>query len=659
MAQIIFNLSVILLLIPINVFADSLTLTTYYPAPTGAYDRLRLVPRAAIGGTSCQVGMLFVNSGDGNKLYICAGDDVNSNWQPLVGSWAQQNPGGAPTVAMTNDAQGDPIYVGIGTTNPTGRLTVVGVDTSTTPALNVTDSASNSLFFVRDDGKVGMGTTAPTSSFYVVGTGTTISTSSLNVTDSSAKSIFFVRDDGNVGLGSTNPTSRFYVVGAGTTNVTSSLNVTDSASNSLLFVRNDGKVGIGTTTPASRLSVLGAGTTNATSSLNIADSAGNSLLFLRDDARIGIGTTNPSFDLHIDRDQNNALSSDWSSLYVDMTANPPNPAGANNHSAGFFYAYGPSAFMTGRSLNGVVGHAYTGTAYTGSANGVMGTVAATLTNNLSTGIGVNGLFSSSGSIISSPTVFRAYGVKGAVSLSNLTLTNDTAGVLGQASGSTNSSAALIGVKGSVDPGGTVNTAAGIYSAGVNVGSGVTTNAYSIYAFQPTESGGVITNAYTLYIKSPTDANTNYALYQEGNANNVFNGNVGIGTTAPGAKLEVNGQVKITDGNQGANKVLTSDANGLASWQASSSSGGSGGAHYYISSSQGCGSGYSKEWLGNGATAFYSGSVFTNVCLKTNGAGDAYYISNSQGCGSGYSKEWLGNGATAFYAGSVFTYVCVK
>lgn len=44
------------------------------------------------------------------------------------------------------------------------------------------------------------------------------------------------------------------------------------------------------------------------------------------------------------------------------------------------------------------------------------------------------------------------------------------------------------------------------------------------------------------------------------------GNVGIGTTNPGAKLEVNGQVKITGGSPGANKVLTSDDSGLASWE---------------------------------------------------------------------------------------------
>jgi hypothetical protein len=37
---------------------------------------------------------------------------------------------------------------------------------------------------------------------------------------------------------------------------------------------------------------------------------------------------------------------------------------------------------------------------------------------------------------------------------------------------------------------------------------------------------------------------------------------------PHAKLEVAGNVKIADGTQGAGKVLTSDANGLATWQAS-------------------------------------------------------------------------------------------
>ncbi|MBM4250791.1 MAG: hypothetical protein FJ146_02360 [Deltaproteobacteria bacterium] len=48
---------------------------------------------------------------------------------------------------------------------------------------------------------------------------------------------------------------------------------------------------------------------------------------------------------------------------------------------------------------------------------------------------------------------------------------------------------------------------------------------------------------------------------------VNSGNLGIGSTEPSAKLDVIGQIKIQGGSPGAGKVLTSDANGLASWTA--------------------------------------------------------------------------------------------
>jgi len=48
---------------------------------------------------------------------------------------------------------------------------------------------------------------------------------------------------------------------------------------------------------------------------------------------------------------------------------------------------------------------------------------------------------------------------------------------------------------------------------------------------------------------------------------VSNAKVGIGTSNPSEKLQVNGKIKIVDGTQGEGKILTSDANGKASWVA--------------------------------------------------------------------------------------------
>lgn len=59
---------------------------------------------------------------------------------------------------------------------------------------------------------------------------------------------------------------------------------------------------------------------------------------------------------------------------------------------------------------------------------------------------------------------------------------------------------------------------------------------------------------------------------------ITNGSVSIGYTGVDAKLGVQGfsgqTLKIVDGNQGAGKVLTSDANGQASWQTPAAGGGS-------------------------------------------------------------------------------------
>ena len=43
------------------------------------------------------------------------------------------------------------------------------------------------------------------------------------------------------------------------------------------------------------------------------------------------------------------------------------------------------------------------------------------------------------------------------------------------------------------------------------------------------------------------------------------GLVGIGTTTPNEKLEVNGHIRMTDGNEAANTVMIGDVDGTATW----------------------------------------------------------------------------------------------
>ena len=100
------------------------------------------------------------------------------------------------------------------------------------------------------------------------------------------------------------------------------------------------------------------------------------------------------------------------------------------------------------------------------------------------------------------------------------------------------------------------------------GSNTGTNAYRFYS---PASGNVL-------IGSTTDAG--YKFDVTGSLRNTTSaylatasGSVGIGTTSPAAKLDVAGTFKLADGTQGAGKVLTSDANGNASWQTATGGGG--------------------------------------------------------------------------------------
>jgi trimeric autotransporter adhesin len=128
---------------------------------------------------------------------------------------------------------------------------------------------------------------------------------------------------------------------------------------------------------------------------------------------------------------------------------------------------------------------------------------------------------------------------------------------------------------SISPNFTTSTLFANKSGSLSFGNGITfgtNNAYHAQIlFQNTlNNGGFNDGTFTGYFYNPTisGSGTGTKHYAA-----VFgSGFVGVGTITPTSVLHVVGSPTIVDGNQAAGKVLTSDANGVGSWQAPSSAG---------------------------------------------------------------------------------------
>jgi Chaperone of endosialidase len=91
---------------------------------------------------------------------------------------------------------------------------------------------------------------------------------------------------------------------------------------------------------------------------------------------------------------------------------------------------------------------------------------------------------------------------------------------------------------------------------------------------------------------------------------AINSRVGIGTTTPDTKLHVAGNIKMVDGTQANGKVLTSDGNGVGSWQALPAAAPSG-------------------WTAAGSNT-YNSTLAGNVGIGTNAPGFPLNFPNSLG-----------------------------
>lgn len=89
---------------------ETLTFTTYYPSPFGAYDQILLVPRAPLAG-ACTTGTMYVRN-DTNQAEYCSTGTWGSGGG--LGFWTQNGTSLYPSSTTWN--------VGIGTTTPRAQI---------------------------------------------------------------------------------------------------------------------------------------------------------------------------------------------------------------------------------------------------------------------------------------------------------------------------------------------------------------------------------------------------------------------------------------------------------------------------------------------------------------------------------------------------------
>jgi len=320
---------------------------------------------------------------------------------------------------------------------------------------------------------------------------------------------------------------QFYLIGSAGSPTAHLLN--SDAVNNWFCVSTAQNLGVGISTPASKLDIKGSGATNATTALRVINSSSTVGLFIRDDGGFGIGQSATSL--------NNSTVAIGGSANAAVQDSIAIGAGASVTTTNRGIAIGAGASQLGQGVT--IGWGASGNADRGVSIGY-GAVST------GTGIAIGGYYSA----------------------------QTTAASIGVAIGES-----AIAAAGGVALGFTANTTGGGLNAIGQVcqASGASSQAYGFRvkstATEAITFGRSVDNA--TYLTNST-ANSFAIGWSEATpsiliaktADSYFNisGNFGIGTTTPDAKLHVSGTFKLVDGTQGLGKVLTSDADGLASWE---------------------------------------------------------------------------------------------
>ena len=228
-------------------------------------------------------------------INVCVPSDANTDCGGGTGSsqWSDN----APNIYFSTG------NVGLGSATPSQKLEVIGTvkaiqfigDGSALTGI-VTDSgwthAGTVVYMSTSTNNVGIGTSVPLSRLSLVGAGTTSATNSLMIRDSLLNAKVTITDAGNVGVGSSAPEGALVVSGTGTNYYSTNVGIGTSTPNGALVVFG-GNVGFGSTNPGSTLEVVGGGATSATSSVHVRDSALASKFIVNDAGNVGVGSSVP------------------------------------------------------------------------------------------------------------------------------------------------------------------------------------------------------------------------------------------------------------------------------------------------------------------------------------------------------------------------------
>lgn len=319
--------------------------------------------------------------------------------------------------------------------------------------------------------------------------------------------IFDTGTNVSIGIAGAAPTpgSRLVIQGTTTDSTASALNITDSAATSRLFVRNDGNIGIGTTAPSANLSFG-----NSTSqTINV----------------IAQGTLNNNAGTSLSIVAGNAGSQTTGAIGGALNLNGGNAGGTGNNNGGNVVVSGGTATGTGTRGNVVL--------QASDGNVGVGTVSPTAKLHV---IGTNGVNGTAGTAGVAGLI--VVGGNGGTSSANSTSGGaggdvfQTAGNGGNASGTTSSGGAAGVITLTAGNAGNSNGIAGVNGGAVTLiggNGGDTTGAFA------NASGGNI----VLQGGNAGTGGTGAAGYTGNISLQANGGNVGIGTSTPGALLDVN------------------------------------------------------------------------------------------------------------------------